>query len=216
VVVLSALIFAFINLGAVVKIAGAGLMLIPSALGIVHQVSPHEVFTYNLSTSPTLVGISQPGRYAVYAYDYDLLSLSDNLEQSGAAPWITLKSQITGEAVPVTFASRGMRAYDTPLAKGRPVLSFVIEKPGMYVMAHPARPVVISIVRDYVTGHEPTLTLVFLAQIAVILLPLMFVYTRGYLARRNARKAAQQQRRAESDAFWRDRAQKGQTRRGPK
>ena len=215
-VVLIALIFALINLGAVVKFVGAGFMLIPSALGIVHRVGPQEVFTYDLSGSPTLVGISQPGRYALYAYDWDLLTTADQMEQTGAPPWITLKSQLTNEAVPVAFVSRGMRPYDTPLAKGRPVLSFVIERPGVYVMRHPAKPSTISIVRDYVTGHERPLTFAFLVQIAVIVLPLMFLYGRRYLARRNALRAAQRQRRAESDAFWREQARGSQTWRRPK
>jgi hypothetical protein len=211
-----ALIFALINLGAVVKAVGSAFMLIPSALGIVHRVGPGEVFTYDLRTSPTSVGIGQPGRYAVYAYDYDLLTTSDLLEESGAAPWITLKSQTTGESVPVTFVTRGMRAYDTPLAKGRPALTFVITEPGVYVMRHPAKPARISIVRDYVTGKEHTLTLAFLAQIAVIILPLMFVYGRRYLIRRSAHKAVQRQRREASDAFWRNQAQKKQTWQRPK
>jgi hypothetical protein len=216
IVALVVLLFAFINLGAVVKLVGAGLMVIPSTLGIVQRVTAQEVFAYDLSKSPTDVGIGRPGRYAVYAYDYDLLTMSDQVEQSGGAPWITLKSQVTGEAVPVTFVSRGMRAYDTPLAKGRPVLSFVIDRPGVYVMLHPAKPVTISIVRDYVTGKERTLTLAFLAQIAVVVIPLMFLYTRRYLTRRSARRTAQRQRRAESDAFWREQAQKNQTWRKPK
>jgi hypothetical protein len=215
-VALVVLLFAFINLGVVVKLVGAGLMVIPSTLGIVQRVSPQEVFSFDLSKSPTDVGIGRPGRYAVYAYDYDLLMMSDQHEQSGGAPWITLKSQVTGEAVPVTFVSRGMRAYDTPLAKGRPVLSFVIDRPGVYVMLHPAKPVTISIVRDYVTGKERMLTLAFLAQIAVVVIPLMFLYTRRYLIRRSARRTAQRQRRAESDAFWGEQAQKNQTWRKPK
>jgi hypothetical protein len=216
IVALVVLLVVFINLGAVVKVVGAGLMVIPSALGIVQRVSSQEVLTYDLSKSPTDVGIGRPGRYAVYAYDYDLLTTSDQLDQSMGEPWITLKSQTTGEAVPVTFVSRGMRAYDTPLAKGRPVLSFVINRPGVYVMLHPAKPATISIVRDYVTGKERTITLAFLAQTAVVVIPLMFLSTRRYLVRRSARKAAQRQRRAESDAFWREQAQRSQTWRRPK
>jgi hypothetical protein len=216
IVALVVLLVVFINLGAVVKVVGAGLMVIPSALGIVQRVSSQEVLTYDLSKSPTDVGIGRPGRYAVYAYDYDLLTTSDQLDQSMGEPWITLKSQTTGEAVPVTFVSRGMRAYDTPLAKGRPVLSFVINRPGVYVMLHPAKPATISIVRDYVTGKERTITLAFLAQTAVVVIPLMFLSTRRYLVRRSARKAAQRQRRAETDAFWREQAQRSQTWRRPK
>jgi hypothetical protein len=216
VIALVVLIVAFINLGAVVKLVGAGFMVIPSALGIVQRVSPQEVITYDMSRSPTLIGISQPGRYAVYAYDSDLLTISDQLEQSNAAPWITVKSQITNEPVPVAFVSRGMRPYDTFLAKGRPALSFVITNPGVYVMTHLARPVRISIVRDYVTGNERTLTMVILAQIAVVVIPLMFLYTRRYLTRQDARKAAQRRKRQESEAFWRDQAQRSQTWRRPK
>jgi hypothetical protein len=202
-----AAIIALINLGAVVKFVGAGLMVLPSALGIVERVGPREVFVYDLSTSPTSVGIGQPGRYAVYAYDYDLLTMSDEMQVAKAAPWITLKSEVTGEKVPVAFVSRGLRLYDTYLAKGRPVLSFVITRPGAYVMLHPAKPSRISIVRDYVTGKERTLTAAMSVQIAAIVLPLLFIFGRRHLARRSARKAAQRRKREENDAFWRDRAQ---------
>jgi hypothetical protein len=216
VIALVVLIVAFINLGAVVKLAGAGFMVIPSALGIVQRVSSREVFTYDMSRSPTMVGISQPGRYAVYAYDSDLLTTSDQLEQSNAAPWITLKSEISGETVPVAFVKRGMRPYDTFLAKGRPVLSFVITSPGVYVMLHPARPAPISVVRDYVTGNERALALAFLAQIGVVVIPLVFVYARRYLTRLDARKAAQRRKRQQSEEFWRDQALRSHTWRRPK
>jgi hypothetical protein len=206
VVALVALIVAFINLGAVVKFVGAGLLLIPSGLGIVQRVGVEDISTYDLSSSPTLLGISQPGRYAVYAYDYDLLTMSDQLEEAKAEPWITMKSQITGEAVPVTFVERGMRMYDTPLAKGRPVLSFVIDKPGVYVMLHPSKQATISIVRDYVTGKEGILTLIYLVEIGLLLMPLMLILLRRYTARREARKRAQEAARERGEAFWRSRS----------
>ena len=210
------LIFAFINLGAVVKFVGAGFMFIPSALGIVQRVSPQEVFVYDLSKSPTMVGISQPGRYAVYAYDYDLLTILDQLEQSGAAPWISLKSETTGEPVPVTFVSRGMRPYDTYLAKGRPVLSFVITRPGVYVMLHPAKQSTISIVRDYVTGHERALMLAYLVQIGLVVVPVGVVFLRRYLARREARRTSQRETRERAEAFWQREAHRDETWRRPK
>lgn len=216
VVVLVVLIFAFINLGTVVKFVGAGLMVIPSALGIVQQVSPDEVFAYDLSKSPTTVAIGQPGRYAVYAYDYDLLAVTDQLEQSGHAPWITLKSQITNESLPVAFVKRGMRPYDTYLAKGRPVLSFVITRPGAYSMVHPARKVTIAIVRDYITGNERTLALAYLAQIGLVIIPVAFILARRGLARREARKLAQRETRERAELFWQRTAEQDSTRRGSK
>jgi len=215
IIALVVLIVAFINLGAVAKLAGAGFMVIPSALGIVQQVSPKEIFTVGLSRSPTLVGISQPGRYAVYAYDYDLLMTSDQLEQANAAPWITLKSQITGETAPVAFVKRGMRPYDTYLAKGRPVLSFVVAKPGVYVMTHPSQPVRISVVRDYVTGNERTFTLAILAQIALVITPAVIVTSRRYLARREARRRSQRETRDRAEAFWRREVRGDETWRRP-
>jgi hypothetical protein len=216
VVALVILIVAFINLGAVVKVVGAGLMVIPSVLGIVQQVSPDEVFAFDLSRPPTTVAIGQPGRYAVYAYDYDLLAVTDQLEQSGHAPWITLESQITNEPVPVAFVKRGMRPYDTYLAKGRPVLSFVITRPGTYAMVHPARKVTIAIVRDYITGNEPTLALAYLVQIGLVIIPLAFILARRRLTRHEARKLAQRETRERADLFWQRAAEQDRTRRGSK
>jgi hypothetical protein len=195
VVALILLVFAFINLGVVVKLIGAGLMVIPSALGVVHQVGPQEIFAYDLSSSPTTLGIGRPGRYSVYAYDYDLLTVSDQLVQSGALPWITLESQASGEKVPVTFVTRGLRLYDTPLAKGRPALSFVITQPGSYIMRHPTKPTTIWVVRDYITGKEKLVTAVFLIEIALVAIPVGLPFMRRYLARRAARKRSQQEAR---------------------
>jgi hypothetical protein len=216
ILVLIVLVFAFINLGAVVKFVGAGLMVIPSTLGVVKQVGPQEVFAYDLQTSPTMVGIGQPGRYAVYAYDYDLLTVSDQLDLASAPPWITLKSQVTGEKAPVTFVKRGLRPYDTPLAKGRPVLSFVIARPGMYVMQHPTRPTVIYIVRDYVTGKEGLLAAVLLVEIGLVAIAVGVPFLRRYLARREARKRSQQEARQRAEAFWQREERKAETWRRPK
>jgi hypothetical protein len=213
---LGALIVGFINLGAVVKFIGTGFLVIPSALGIVQMAGPEDVATYDLSTSPTPIGISQPGRYALYAYDSDLLTITDQLEQAGAAPWITLKSQITGETVPVSWVTRGLRPYDTHLAKGRPVMTFVITQPGIYLMYHLTRISTISIIRDYVTGNERTFELVMWLEIAVIVLPLAFLSVRRHLARADSRKAAQREKREQSEAFWRDQVQRNQTWRRPK
>jgi hypothetical protein len=213
---LGALIVVFINLGVVVKFIGTGFLVIPSALGIVQVPGPKDIATYDLSSSPTPIGISQPGRYALYAYDFDLLMVSDQLEQTGAAPWITLKSQITGEAVPVSWVTRGLRPYDTHLAKGRPVMTFVITQPGIYLMYHSTRNSTISIVRDYVTGKERTLALVMWLQIAVIVVPLAFLFVWRHVARADTRRAAQREKRERSEAFWRDQAQRNQTWRRPK
>jgi hypothetical protein len=210
------LLVVLINLGAVVKFVGAGLLVIPSALGIVERVGPEEMSTYDLTASPTLLGISQPGRYALYAYDYDLLTMSDQLEESKAPPWVTLKSQVTGQAIRTDFVGRGLRPYDTYLAKGRPVITFVITQPGSYLMFHPTRASTISIVRDYVTGNERSFSLVMLAQIAVVVVPLAFLLTRRYLKRLEVRRRAQQQKRIESEAFWREQFQRSQTWRRPK
>jgi hypothetical protein len=216
ILVLIALVFVFINLGVVIKLVGAGLMVIPSALGIVQKVGPQEVFTYDLSTSPTMVGIGQPGRYVVYAYDYDLLTTSDQMELSGAPPWITLESQVTGKKVPVAFVKRGLRPYDTPLAKGRPALSFVITQPGMYVMRHATKLSSISIVRDYVTGKEGLLAGVFLVEICLVAIPVSVPFLRRYLMRRAARKRSQLETRQRAEAFWQHKEPPAETWRRPK
>jgi hypothetical protein len=196
------LLVALINLGAVVKFAGNGLMVIPSLLGIVHRVGAEEISTYDLAVSPTVMGISQPGRYDVYAYDYDLLTMSDQIEASRAAPWITIRSEVTEQPVPVEFVGRNLKPYDTYLAKGRPVLSFVIPQPGVYVMTHSTKRSSISVVRDYVTGNERTIDLAFAVQIGLVAIPVVVLFARRYLARREALRKSQRETRQRAEAFW--------------
>ncbi len=214
-IALVALTVVLVNLAVLIKLVGNALLVIPSALGVVRQVTRDEVFTYDLVTSPTEVGFGQPGCYAVYAYDYDLLTTSDALEEAGAPPWITLVSRTTGEAVPIMFVGRGLRPYDTVLAKGRPVLTFVITRPGAYLMYHPARRADLAIVRDYITGQERTIVAAYLVQIGVVVGPPAILLTRRYLARRHVRREAQRARREQADAFWQRRQREGETWRRP-
>ena len=197
-----ALLALFGTLSTVVKWVGLPFLYIPSKLGLTTLVAREDVQTLDLASSPTLLEIAKPGQYAVFAADRDLLVITDQLLDAGKEPWLSVKSQGTGEPVVVSFVKRGLRPYDTPLAKGRPIFTFAIKTPGNYVLTHLTRKAAISIVPDYTTGKEKTLVLAYYLQIALIAVPIGVFYYRRYRIRRRRVQILQAQKRIQSDAFW--------------
>jgi len=192
------------SLGEVVKMLGAVLLFLPSRIGLVQMVTSPEVKAIDISTSPSAINFTQPGNYALYTNDYDLLVLSDDLYQSHAAPWVTVKGTDGGNPIPVILTGRGLAPYDTPLAKGRPVLSFRIPAPGNYEFVHTRRPLTIWIVPDYVTGSEGAIITAYIVQIAILFALAWIFYrwrTRGHTERIRQLEDLRFNRRKEYDRF---------------
>ena len=185
-----------------VKIVGMPFLYIPSKLGLVQMVSPEDVQVYHLTTTPGQVDFTGAGRYAVFTNDLDLLMINDLLIASDSPPWLTVTSQASGVSMPVSFVKRGLLPYDTPYAKGRPVLTIEISRPGVYLLTHPTRDALISFVPDYTTGKEGGIVAAYIIQLAIILGVLGAVFYPRYQRRKAAQRAAQQQKRRESDRFW--------------
>jgi hypothetical protein len=157
---------------------------------------------------PELVSFAESGRYALYTGDYDLLTITDALRQSERDPWLTITDVDTGQRIPLEFVGRGMRVYDSHSAPGRPVLTFVIPRPGFYRMGRTTRPALIAFARDYVTGNEGKIAAVFVAELALLAAPFVVFYGDGYRRKRAVRRQMQRTRRAEADAVFRSLAER--------
>jgi hypothetical protein len=203
------------SLPQVVKTLGAGLLYLPSRLGLVEMVARDQVKAYEMQTSPPELIISRPGRYSVYTDDYDLLVLTDEINLEGAEPWLIVTDPATGARVHITGVDRGLMPYDSPFAAGRPVFTFVMAETGTYALTFPRRTAVFYIVPDTTTGKERIIWLAYVVQLAVLALAVVLPYWRAR-ARRRARLAAiLPPRPPEADAFWKaeSRRQRQATRR---
>jgi hypothetical protein len=203
----------FCNLSQAVKFAGAALMVLPDSLGTVRQVKSDEVQTLFLKNSPTLIVTSNPGRFQIFTDDYDLLTITMQLSDKDAKPWLNITDQISGAQLPVEYILRGLRPYDTPLAKGRPIFAFTLPGPGRYEIVHPERDASISIVPDYSTGNEGSITLWFLLQGGLIALVLAAIYGRQQRKKMKAiREIKELGNRRRGGDFWKTQTEKHQER----
>ncbi len=196
-----------------VKYAGTGLMVVPSSLGVVRQVQREEVQNLFMKNSPTLVIVNTPGKFQVYTDDYDLLTTTMQLSDSKSPPWMKIKNAVTGAVVNVEYIHRGLRIYDTPLAKGRPILTFDITAPGSFEITHPERSVSIYLVPDYTTGRESAINLWFGIQIAALAAVFAFLYTRQRAKKMKAiREIDELGKRRRGKDFWQAQTEKHQER----
>lgn len=180
------LLVAFLSLGDILKYAGAPFLFLPCKLGMVEEVSSNEVVSFRLESRQTSLKFAAPGHYVLYTADYDLLTISDEIGISGSPPWLNINNTAAGEAVEVVYVNRGLRMYDSVLARGRPIYRFLIENPGVYTLDYPTRKAQVSILPDATFGKETMLFLAYALQIGVILAPLGFLYYRR--RRRNIRR----------------------------
>ena len=193
-------------LGDVLKIAGSLFLFIPGALGIIQTVGPEDVRTVEMADSPTILRLMQPGLYAVYVDDADLLTITDALINANGNPWLKVKAVDNGEKISAVLIDRGLRLYDTPYARGRPVINFAITRPGAYELTHPRRNISMSIVPDYTTGHETLFTLIYLVQIALVAGIVVFFWRRRTRTEREADKTQREAWIKRANAYWEKRA----------
>lgn len=193
---------ALLQLGSVVKLAGAALYWLPVQLGLLRQANASQVWRYDLRTLPEVISFPAAGRYLVYTGDYDLLVVTDALREKELTPWLVVSDADTGQPVPAYYVKRGMRVYDSHLAPGRPVFGMEIARAGLYSLASPHRPAEIALVRDYVTGNERRIVSIFMVELLLLVAPLAWFYGRPYLLRQRSLRARQRARRAEVDVFF--------------
>jgi hypothetical protein len=158
---------AFAFLPNIVKWVGAAFTILPAQLGLVRAVAPAEVMPVDMTNSPTEVVFAQPGRYALFTSNTDLLSIHEAVLAAKAKPWFAL-TDVDGNRVAVSMIERGLAFYDTPFARGRPVARFEVASAGTYSMTHPRRPDFVYVVPDYTGGQENQLGFYMLLQMAAV------------------------------------------------
>ena len=169
IIIFTILFVAFVSLGQVVKSFGNVFLFLPDKLGILQTVKRTEIAEISMSTPPTDLYFEKPGLYTVYTNDYDLLIINDELTKHQMDPWLKVIEISSGKPVKVEYVERGLRIYDTPLAKGRPIHTFNIETPGLYEIGHLSKDVSIYFLPDYMTGNEDLIAISYLSQLAILL-----------------------------------------------
>jgi hypothetical protein len=203
-VILLALIW---NLGGVVKRTGDVFLYIPAQLGLIRRVAPQEIIRME---SPAMIETFQPGRYMVFGGGW-----GPALSAANGEILIKIQSQTTAEEIKIVRVQRGLRPYDTPLAEDRPILEFEIPSTGAYEIVFTGHPddldQAIEIVPDYTTGKESVLWVVYIVQIALLVILLGIVSYPRYLrhrARIQKIEAPQKKMQNKGQAFWETEAQK--------
>ena len=197
----AALLVAFLSLPQVVKTVGYGLLWIPAKIGLVEQVHADEVIPLFMADEPHQVTFQQAGRYAYYTQDPDTLEATDALMTHNTPAWLNIIAP-DGSKVDVAYIQRGLLPFDTPLAAGRPIFSFIIAEPGVYTLKMPRKLLEVYITPDVVTGREGALWLVLILELAFVSLiasvPIM--RTRRQRAARVAEVKGL--KTVNGDAFW--------------
>jgi hypothetical protein len=196
------LFLAFFRIPDVVKFSGAALMYLPSRLGLIDMVLPKDVVALPLDENPSAFTISAPGRYVMYLNNYDLLIVHDAVVAGNSDPWMNIQSEDLGTPVKVNLIGRGLSWYDTPFARGRPVVTFEIDQPGTYQFMHPTRPDMIYLLPDTVTGNESRITFWVLFEIAIIGGAVFYIFRRRTASKRELRLKSQADNRARVENTW--------------
>ena len=193
-------LLAFLRIGDVVKYAGTALMYIPAKLGLIDMVMPKDVIPLPLEENPSLITIPSPGQYVLYLNNYDMLVVHDAIVAGDSEPWMKLQSEDLDTQVELTLIGRGLTWYDTPFARGRPVVTFTIDEPGTYEFTHPARQDYMYLVPDTMTGKEARITFWVLAEIALIGGVIFYIVRRRTASIRAQRIKTQAENRARVEA----------------
>jgi hypothetical protein len=198
------------SLSTTVKVLGYGLLYLPSRLGWVEVPGPKSIHRLDLVTTPQDVYFDQAGSYLAFTSNYDLLSISMELEKSPTVSWFRVADASTGYPAQVEFVTRGLMPYDTPFAQGRPVVRFTIDKPGQYELQFPTPPgASLDIVPDTTTGKEWLIWLIYLGEVGVVFGIPGWFSVRSWRRGANEMAGLRQAQRARADRFWkRDSAQK--------
>jgi hypothetical protein len=214
VLVLTATLLALSQLSDIVKLLGAPLLYLPAQLGLLQQVTWADVSSINPAASappPRLLNLPRVGRYAVYTDDEQLLAGTNWLQDHHQLPELVVKAVERDTRVAVAFVERGVRPYDTPLAKGRPIFTFVVVHPGQYYMFLPRDVATMTVTPDYTTGKETTFLVVMLLQLGVvgaIVAVIIYIRTERMRMRQQQQAAIDAQRREQGEAFWQSEIQR--------
>jgi len=195
-------LLAFIKIPDVVKFGGAALMYVPAKLGFIDMVAPSEVVSLPLVENPSYITFSSPGRYVMYLNNYDMLVVHDAIVAGDSEPWMKIQSEELDTQVELILIGRGLAWYDTPFARGRPVVTFSVDQPGTYQFTHPAHQDTMYLMPDTMTGKESLITFWVLAEIVLIGSVIFYVFRRRTAPLREQRLKTLAENRARVESTW--------------
>lgn len=199
------IVLIFSSLDNLVKTVGRIMMIVPSQMGFYPLSSADEVMPVDLRSNPTDLTFIHAGTYQVFTDDYDLLSITIQVEKAHSTPWLVVRSKTSDATIPVNYVQRGLRLYDTPYAAGRPIFSLDIPSPGVYQFTHPAKPASIYFVPDETSPYASTITYSFVVEIA-LLAGLLLAYYQSRRKSQNARiREIEDRTRERAEQFWKTR-----------
>jgi hypothetical protein len=189
----------------IVKKGGDVLLIVPDSLGFVHRVDPAEIHSCSLQPETAVTVHLEIGRYLIYTDDIRILSMMSVLEantNTATTKWlVVLGTDHQGKNTVLDLVTRGVRAYDTPYAAGRPILQFDITGAGNYRILNKMTGLgmVVSIVPDHTSGRGHLISILFLVQITIVILLIYGIYTFRTRKTRAARKHRQREQRLRAD-----------------
>jgi hypothetical protein len=199
ILVTAVLVAVLFSASSVVKWLGAPFLIVPRALGMIGSYGPREIVEIPMGSPPTVVTFPHAEAYAVYVSDLRLLQVADVIEASGAPPWLVVQRADSGASIPLETVGRGLLPFDEPRVSGRPVYTFTIDQPGTYVMSHPRSVSSIYFVPNRVIGKETLLGWAAAIQLALLALPMLWVFMPRWLERRRSWRVHQRERRAATE-----------------
>ncbi len=203
VVVFVVLIGLACSISTTVKLIGYGLLYVPSRLGLVDVPRPETIQRLDLVSTPVNAYFKDSGTFEVFTSNYELLSVSMQMESSTSTSWFHVADPTTGERYPVDSIRRGLMPYDTPFAEGRPVLRFSIDTPGLYQLSFPTPPAAsLYFVPDTTTGKEWLIWLIYSGEVGLIFGVPGWFYFRGWRKESEDLAAMRKSMRVRADSFW--------------
>ncbi len=190
------------SLPSLVKLAGYPFLWAPEQLGLLNVVHPNDVTVIHMGEGQNhTVTLTAPGWYQIYTNDSDLLQASDDLAVRSGKPWINARSP-SGSPASIRFIERGLRPYDSPFAKGRPVMAIYVDEPGQYNLRHPTKPSDFSIAPDYTTGNEFTIYFFYILQFGVLMIPVAYFVRKSQIKLSRRINSVKQLKRIQGEDFW--------------
>lgn len=190
------------GLAEVVKLVGAPFLILPEKLGWIPEVSKSDVTAIDMQMKSIQLDLDRSGGYVVYAYDYDLLLVTDELARANAKPWLKVVNVASGQQITPEYVQRALIPFDSSLARGRPIFHFTVDSSGLYNISFPQRYTIISLLPDQLTGYLGIILFSFLLQVVLIGIPLTaFIHSR-YKKKQAKLDEIRNLKRPNNEKFW--------------
>ncbi len=202
------------GLAEVLKFAGSPFLILPEKFGWIPDVSRKDVTAVDMQMNNIQLSFDRTGDYVVYAYDYDLLMVTDELARANANPWLKIINANDGNSIKPDFVQRALTPFDSSNARGRPIFHFVIPESGTYNISFPKRYAIIYFLPDQVTGRFGIIIFSFLLQITIIGIPLAALIRKQYRKRQAKLDEIRNLKKPTNDQFWQELKRQRESQRG--